>query len=129
MATIKGEFEVSNMREDTLAELPDGGKLTHAGGDQKFSGSLEGEGVVDWFFFYRADKTARFVGMQRFDGALDGRKGTFVVEAIGDFTGTGSTGKWRVVESSGTGELDGLRGQGQFSAGREGAEYSLDYEL
>jgi Protein of unknown function (DUF3224) len=129
MATANGEFEVGNMREETLAELPDGGKLTHAGGDQAFTGGLEGNGVVDWLMFYRADMSARFVGMNRFEGTLDGRKGTLVIEAIGDFTGQGSTGQWRMVEGSGTGELQGLRGQGTFRASKGGAEFTLDYEL
>jgi hypothetical protein len=129
MTMVNGSFEVSNLREDTLAELSGGGKLAHAGGDQTFTGGLEGDGVVDWLMFYRADKTARFVGMQRFEGALDGRKGTFVVEVIGDLTGEGSTGKWRVVAGSATDELEGLSGHGEFRAGRGNAEYTLDYEL
>jgi hypothetical protein len=37
---------------------------------------------------------------------------------------------WKIVESSGTGELAGLRGEGQINIGPDGGHsYVIDYEL
>ena len=130
MANVSGEFQIANMKEDTYKDLDGDGKLTHASGTQTFSGGITGEGAVDWFMFYRADGSARFVGLQRVEGALDGKEGSFVVEASGDFDGKQSKGTWSVVPGSGTGDLTGMQGQGQFEASSgPTASYSLEYRL
>jgi Protein of unknown function (DUF3224) len=79
---------------------------------------------------YRADDTAEFVGMQRVDGRLGGRSGSFVLRSAGTFDGKEARGELAVVPGSGTGELTGLQGSGEFSAplGSE-AHMKLDYDL
>ena len=130
MPKIIGEFEVGNMSEETYQDLGDGAKLTRAGGTQVFSGGVTGEGAVQWLMCYRADGSARFVGLQRIAGALDGRDGTFIVEANGDFDGAGSGGTWTVIPGSATGGLEGLRGEGEFHAAHgTPATFSLDYRF
>ena len=97
---------------------------------QKFSGDIEGDGSVEWLMCYRPDQTADFVGLQQVSGRLGDRSGSFVLQTIGSFDGTEAKGEWSVVRGSGTGDLRGLRGTGEFSAphGPE-ASLTLDYEF
>ena len=61
---------------------------------------------------------------------MHGRRGTFVIEAVGVHNGTGSEARWRIIEGSGTGELAGITGQGGFDAsGGSTVSYHLDYML
>lgn len=130
MTTARGSFTVTGGMEDPYDELEGGIKLTHASGNQSFSGDIDGEGAVHWLMLYRADKTAHFVGLQRITGAIDGRSGSFVAAAEGDHDGTGSTITFSIVPDSGTGELTGITGDGRLVAkGGPNGTYELDYTL
>jgi hypothetical protein len=130
MTQARGSFEITSFNEETYEERGEGAKLTHAWGDQTFSGDIEGTGLVHWLMSYRSDKTARFVGLQRIDGAIAGRRGSFIVESSGDHDGAASHGGWVVVPDSGTDDLKGISGTGGFEApGGMKVTYELDYEL
>jgi hypothetical protein len=130
MAKAKGSFQITSFNEDTYEDRGEGAKLSHASGDQAFSGDIEGEGAVHWLMSYRADGSARYVGLQRIKGEIGGRKGSFIIEATGDFDGAASRGDWSVIPSSGTDDLKGITGKGTFDApGGPKATYALDYEL
>jgi Protein of unknown function (DUF3224) len=125
-----GTFEVTPADEHAYYDVTGQARLTHAGGAQRFSGDIEGVGSIEWLMCYLPDKSARFVGLQRIDGSVNGRRGTFVIEAVGVHNGTGSEARWRIIEGSGTGELDGITGQGGFdAAGGKTVSYHLDYML
>jgi len=129
MASATGTFEVAAAREDPWHVVDDEPRLTRAGGSQRFRGDIEGEGVVEWLACY-VDGGARLVGLQRIDGTLAGRRGTFVIEATSDHDGRQSSGTWRIVRGSGTGELSGISGSGGFDAsGGRSVSYRLDYDL
>jgi Protein of unknown function (DUF3224) len=123
----EGKFKVKSWDEDTYAELGDGRKLTRASVKQGFSGDVEGEGAVEWLMCYRPDETADFVGLQQVDGRVGDRSGSFVLQNSGTFDGREARGEWSVVPGSGTGDLSGLRGEGQFTAPL-GGEPSLTLE-
>lgn len=130
MAKAKGSFQITSFNEDTYEDRGEGAKLTHASGDQAFSGDIEGEGQVHWLMSYRPDKTATYVGLQRIRGSIGGRNGSFIIEATGDFDGAASRGDWSVIPSSGTDDLKGITGTGTFEApGGPKATYALNYEL
>lgn len=130
MPMVSGTFEVLGGGEEAYREDPDGPRLTHAKGTQRFGGGIEGTGSVDWLICYRPDKTARFVGLQRIDGRIGGRSGSFILEATSSHDGKSSTGTWEVIAGTGTGELEGISGRGGFEApGGAKVEYHLDYEL
>jgi hypothetical protein len=126
-----GRFKVAEWDERTYAETEGGGKLTQASVKQAFSGDIEGDGTVEWLMCYRPDETADFIGLQRIVGRVGGRFGSFVLlQTEGTFDGKEARGALAVVPGSGTGDLRGLRGEGEFTAplGSE-ASVSLDYEL
>ena len=116
----KGTFNYTSWDENPYAETGEGGKLTRASVKQTFAGDLEGEGSVEW----------HFVGLQHVVGRLAGRSGEFVLETSGTFDGKTAEAEWTVIPGTGTGELEGLRGSGGFSAqhGPEAA-ITLDYDF
>jgi Protein of unknown function (DUF3224) len=128
MASLTGEFEVTSWNEEPYAQREGERKLTRAKVGQKLSGDLTGTGAVEWLMSYQEDGTARFVGLQQLDGAIEGREGSVVVDTVGDFDGKEAAGTWNVVPGSGTGGWAGMRGGGQFRAPMGSkASFSLDY--
>jgi hypothetical protein len=124
-------FKIEGWDEKPYAEIEGDRKLTQASVKQAFAGDIEGEGSVEWLMCYRPDKTADFVGLQRIVGQIGGRSGSFVLlQTEGTFDGKVAKGRLSVVPGSGTGELSGLTGSGEFSAPSEGEPtIALDYEL
>ena len=86
--TARGTFEIKDWDEKKYQQLDGGGKLTEAKVTQTFTGDIEGEGSVIWLMAYPDAKTASFVGIQRIVGSIAGKKGSFVVQTIGEFDGT-----------------------------------------
>jgi hypothetical protein len=124
-------FKIEGWDEQPYAEIEGGRKLTKASVKQAFAGDLQGEGAVEWLMCYRPDQTAEFVGLERFSGQLGERAGSFVLLlSSGTFDGKEARASVSVVSGSGTGNLSGLRGSGEFSA-PQGGEYSmtLDYDF
>ena len=130
MARATGSFEVLAGGDDALDELDGGIRLTHASGAQTFTGDIDGDGSVHWLMLYRKDKTAHFVGLQRINGTVGGRPGSFVLAADGDHDGSMSRINWSVVAGSGSGRLAGIRGSGRMIApGGPTGTYELDYDF
>jgi hypothetical protein len=130
VSTITGTFELASWDEQTVQELEGERKLTRAVVTQTFTGDLQGAGAVEWLMCYSEDGTARFVGMQRVDGAVDGRSGSVVLETTGEFDGSTATGTWTVIPGSATGGLSGISGEGRFEAPHgPTATYTMDVEF
>ncbi|HKZ11433.1 MAG TPA: DUF3224 domain-containing protein [Rhodanobacteraceae bacterium] len=93
-----------------------------------FSGDIEACGTTEFLQSTHADGSASFVGIERIDGILGGRRGTFLLQSTGAVSGNVVSAKWFVIAGSGTGELAGLRGTGglRASLGEGGTAY-LDY--
>ena len=126
----QAQFEVQSWDENTYEELDGEAKLTRASVGQAFTGDLEGDGSVEWLMCYREDKTADFVGLQRFVGRLGSRSGSFVMQTQGSFDGTEAKGSLDVVAGSGTEELSGITGTGAFAAPLGStASVELDYDF
>jgi hypothetical protein len=121
-------FKIKSWDEDRYDELGGGGGLSRASVTQAFSGDIEGDGSVQWLMCYRPDKTADFVGLQRLTGKIGGRTGTVVLTTVGVFDGSEARGEWSIVPGSGTDELEGVRGEGGFTAPMGGEPAArLDY--
>jgi hypothetical protein len=105
-----------------------GARLARASVTQRFEGGITGGGAVQWLMAYRPDGTARFVGLQRVEGRIGDRRGTFLLETAGDFDGTMARWQASVVSSSGTDEFAGLTGQGTFGA-PHGPEATFELDL
>jgi hypothetical protein len=107
---------------------PEGPTLTRIHVEERFSGDIDGDGVVEFLQAARADGSASFVGIERVTGAVAGRQGTFLLQDAGIVEGNVVSGEWFVVPGSDTGELAGLRGTGGFRANLgESAQVHLDH--
>jgi len=96
--------------------------------NEKFTGDIDGESTVRALQVQNGDKSARMISMQRFNGKLRGRPGTFVLQGQEIVENGKITATWFVVPGSGTGGLSGLRGEGGFAgAFGKGSEGTLDY--
>jgi uncharacterized protein DUF3224 len=124
-----GQFKVTGGHEETYADRQPG-RLTRSGGTQAFSGDIEGSGRIEWLMCYRSDRTAEFVGLQEIEGAIDGKRGEFVLTSVGSHDGVQSKGEWTIVSGSGKGELAGIAGGGTWKAGPgPQGTFELSYEL
>jgi hypothetical protein len=126
----KGTFHVETWDEKPYQEIGGGVKLTRASVAQTFAGDVEGKGSVEYLMAYREDGTATFVGLQRIEGKVGGRSGSFVLQLAGTFEGGVAKAGWFVVTGAGTGDLRSLRGGGGFEAphGPDGT-VTLDYDF
>src|SRR3954467_11575655 len=124
----EGTWKIQSWDEQPVHE--DGARLTRASVEQAFSGDIEGEGSVEWLMCYRPDKTADFVGLQLLVGQVGERSGSVVLQSTGTFDGKEARGPLTVVPGSGTGELEGLSGDGELRAPLGGEpSVSLNYRF
>lgn len=95
---------------------------------ESFEGDINGESVVRALQVRQGDGSTHMVSLQRVNGALAGRKGSFILQGSETMKDGAVKASWFVVPGSGTDELAGLRGEGGFQ-GRfgEGSHGSLDY--
>ena len=130
MKTANSRFAIKAWDEKPYDERQGLPKLTRASVAKTFSGDLEGTGQLEYLMVYRTDGSAAFVGLERVVGRLGGKTGTFVLQRTGVFEGGQAKEAYSVVPGSGTGELQGLRGEGSSSVGH-GMDHPfvLTYEL
>jgi hypothetical protein len=130
MASVNGEFTYTSWDEETYAEREGERKLTRATVAQDVAGDVAGKAQVEWLMSYGDDGTAHFVGLQQFEGVIDGREGSVILETIGDFDGKEAAWTATVVEGSGTGGWAGMRGEGRFRAPHgPKASFTFDYSF
>lgn len=73
---------------------------------------------------------AGYVAMERFDGTLDGRAGSFMLQQFGTISGGSQDLRYEIVPGSGTGELEGLTGTVKLTIDETGGHHvQLTYIL
>jgi Protein of unknown function (DUF3224) len=123
-----GRVEVGSYEPKPYEHPSDGPALVEIHVREKFIGDIQGEGAVRFLQAQRQDGSASFVGIERVSGRIANREGTFLLQDAGTLEGQTVTGEWVVIPNSGTGGLEGLRGEGGFTAELgQGAEITLDY--
>jgi len=124
----KATFALNAWDEKPYNEMNGLPKLTRASVTKSYQGDIKGEGKLEYLMMYRDDGSASFLGLERVVGSVDGRSGSFVLQHSGTFKGGLATVTLLVVPGSGTGDLRGLRGNGEFAVGHQ-QPYSmtLDY--
>lgn len=107
-----------------------GAKLTHADVKLAFHGDIEGDGRVQFLMAYRDDAFASFIGLQQITGRIGERSGSVIMRIDGVFENGAATSTWSVIPGSGTGELQGLRGEGSSVAHHGDQQpFTLDYSF
>jgi hypothetical protein len=115
---MDANFEIEAWNEEPFDQQSGGAKLTRASVNKKYAGAIEGSSVTEWVMAYNPDDSAEFVGIERIQGSLDGRRGTVVLRHVGTFAEGAATAELRIV--SGTGALEGARGEGTMTADPKG---------
>lgn len=129
-------YSVKKWEEATTRGISPDRKLTKASVLYQLSGDLEGDASVEYLMFYRhfdpADPhkaSATYLGLVHFDGMLSGKSGTFVLEDIGTFEAGEAKSRLRVVEGSGTGQLERIHGNGFYVGNKDSFHWELDYDI
>lgn len=114
---VSGTVEVSNVERHEVSPADDSGiTVVRYAMDEEFSGGLVGKGTAAHIGVLRSDGSNTFTGAERISGVLNDREGSFTITDAGFFDVNDIVhGRWTVVAGSGTGELTGLRGAGEFT--------------
>jgi hypothetical protein len=128
MTQAKGTFEVK------VAPLPpDGGAQDTTLGrmslDKQFQGDLEGAGKGQMLTAGAPSGSGAYVAIERVNGTLRGRNGSFVLQHSGTMTRGQAQMTIAVVPDSGTDELTGLSGNLSIQIVDGKHFYSFDYTL
>ncbi|MFI6210005.1 DUF3224 domain-containing protein [Streptomyces sp. NPDC051041] len=128
-----GHFTFADWKEQPVGPADANPRFAHASVTNTFSGGIEAAATLcEYSIVYVTERTGSFAGMEVLAGRLDGREGAFAVEERGSFDADGTVHcTFEVVPGSGTGELTGLRGRGDFTArhGQAAVPYAFEYEL
>lgn len=125
-----GRFEITSWAEE-VGDEAEGAKLARASLTKAFEGGIAGTSAATILTAVTPGGGAAYVGIERVDAVLDGRKGTFVLRhsALDDGAGGGDLAV-DVVPGSGTGELAGIDGTLTIERSPEGEHtYAFAYTL
>lgn len=129
MPLVSGEFSVQMAPEAMSAVAADTG-LGRMSLDKQYHGALEASGRGEMLAFMdRAIMSGGYVAMELVRGALDGRRGSFLLQHSGSMARGAPTLAVTVVADSGREELAGL--SGTLAIRIEGGKhyYDFDYRL
>jgi hypothetical protein len=114
--------------EEPYAEA-EGAELARVHISRTFSGDLEGSSTAE-LLISKSEGGGGYVGHDAITGTLAGKSGTFVFQHAGILGPNGVTNTGTIVPGTGTGELDGITGDGTMLADDEGNHtLTLRFEL
>jgi len=129
-----GTCSVAKWDEKDFSVLPDEMKITKADIEYTITGDIEGTATVQYVMFYSKhnksdphDSSAKYVGLIQFSGKVSGKSGTFVLEDNGTFKSGCANSKIKIINNSGTADLNKIQGKGWYSANKDGFHIELDY--
>jgi hypothetical protein len=126
---VEGPFEVK-MTAEPPYDVVDGVALARATFDKTFSGPLTATAKVAFLSARtKTEGSAGYVALERIDGVLEGRHGTFVVVHRGLMNRGAPSLAITIVPDSGTGELAGISGEMEIRIEGGKHSYRLTYEL
>ena len=133
---IYGTYTPTKWDETTIHVIEDRMKLTKASVEFTFSGDIEGVGYIEYLMFYYSfdpedmhKSKAKYVGQLRIVGKLKGKSGSFVLEDAGTFSGGVAQSELAIISGSGTDDLIGISGVGEYSAGESGCAWEMEVSL
>lgn len=123
--TVTAAFEITGWEEVRLDDGTDAGpKRARVTVSKRFSGGLEGTSVAE-LLSVQSERGRGYVASEVVEATLEGRRGTFVLQHGGAGDASGDRAFGHVVPGSGTGELEGLRGEAAFAHDEAGARLTL----
>jgi len=134
--TLSIPFKVASWDEKAIHQLDSNGKITTAAVTYTLTDTTPltaATAAVDYLMSHphtNDTATAHFVGFIRLAGQWEGKEGTAVLREVGSYTkSVGTASELVVVEGSGRGVWDGVKGRGTAKAGHGGGSIELTLEL
>ena len=125
----KGEFEVRRTPQGEL-DIGEGATVGHSRFDKRFHGPLDATSVVHMLAVMSAvPGSGAYVAMERIEGTLDGRRGSFFAQHNGVMDRGKPTLDLTVVPDTGTGDLTGLHGRIAIDIVDGKHSYTFDYDF
>ena len=121
-------FDILSWDETWSGELAEGWQLARATVRKKLTGPLEGTSVAEVSTTGQGTGRA-YSALERVEGTLAGRTGTFLLQHGGAGDETGQRAFGHIVAGTGTGELAGLTGDAVFAHDEQGARITLTYSI
>ena len=116
--------------EGTPYDEQEGATLTRTHVAKTFRGDVQGTSTAELLMAQAQEGSAAYVGFERIVGSLHGRAGSFVLHHSATMTRDTPTASWTVVPDSATGDLRGLRGEGELGHLPDGTNtFTLTYDL
>jgi Protein of unknown function (DUF3224) len=126
--TASAPFTNDRYDEEPYGEA-EGAEVSRVHISRTFSGDLEGESTAE-LLIAKSEGGGGYVGHDRITGTLEGKSGGFVFQHTGLMGPEGVTNTGVIVPGSGSGELEGITGEGTMLADGAGNHtLTLDYEL
>lgn len=125
----EGRFEITRTAEPPY-DTREGATLGRSRFDKRFEGGFVGTSVVNMISAVSGVKgSAGYVAIERVEGELDGRVGSFVLQHSGVMDRGAATLAVSVVPDTATGALTGLRGQMSIDTSGGDHRYVFEYDL
>lgn len=130
MSHTRAIISMGTWNEETYHEGPDQRKMTRVAATFGYTGAIEGASQLAYLMVYTGENTGHFLGLERIEGQVAGKAGSFVRQHAGTFDPTTVTTRWVIFEGTGTGELAGLTGHGEYVMTDHGPyDTAFDYEF
>jgi len=126
----RGRFDVTRTAEPPY-DTREGAILGRSRFEKRFEGALVGTSVVDMLSAGSSvvKGSAGYVAIERVEGELDGRAGSFVLQHSGTMDRGVASLSVTVVPDTATGALVGLRGRMTIEIANGDHRYTFDYDL
>ncbi|MCP2183592.1 DUF3224 domain-containing protein [Prauserella alba] len=128
-----GTFTMNTWNEHVASGDEGAPRYAHARASFTYTGAIEGTSTCDYLLYYPGegftDGGQASPGVERIEGTVDGRTGSFVVRHDVRYGADGIDDTWSVVPGSGTGDLAGITGHGTAKGVTETIDYTFDYRF
>jgi hypothetical protein len=133
---LYGTYIPAKWDEKTIEVIEDHMKLTKVTAEFTFEGDIDGLAKVEYLMFYSSftpdemhNSQAQYVGQIRIVGTLHGKSGSFVVNDSGSFIDGVANSELSIINGSGTGDLAGISGVGEYAADQKGCTWEMEVSL
>lgn len=126
---ITCSFKIESWNETEFSKSDNGPKAYRASVTQSYSGDLEASSTIEYLMTTFEDDTSSFIGIEEVVGELEGKTGSFLLNHTGSHKDGIARSTFEIVPHSGTGELEGISGTGNYEATHDSSVFKLVYNF
>lgn len=125
----RAKFDLDKFDQSEPYLEDEGVNYARAAIDKTYTGDIEAKATVEMLSTRSPSGGAGYVALERIEGTVGGKAGSFALLHVGTMTKESKWAKWPIVPGSGTGELAGISGEGQLDIVEGQHYFELEYEL